>query len=63
MVSLKFHDVSSDSYIECFVGDGTNNIYLITEKHNGERLVIELDRSTAIKLSKELRKQIALLNK
>jgi len=62
MVTLKFHD--------CIC----NQHFVEVEKYGDDRLIINLnyssdnqynmclDKSTAIKLSKELRKQIALLD-
>lgn len=61
MVSLKFHDsVDVEDFIELEV-IGDNKIIFISissELFNA----VGLNRETAIKLSKELRKQIALLD-
>lgn len=70
MVSLKFHDVSSSGVRNLEVNassyDEETKLELICIKiHNGYDGLYEhvnLDKSTAIKLSKELRKQIALLD-
>lgn len=60
MVSLKFHDTEEkDDFIEVQALDGkVIYISLTSEDYNS----VGLDKSTAIKLSKELRKQIALLD-
>ena len=75
MVSLKFHDFELN-YLELIV-EATETSYDVAENlvmdmptinvsiHNSKTdksLIIALDKSTAIKLSKELRKQIALLD-
>jgi hypothetical protein len=61
MVSLKFRcQETKEDFIEIDVVSETSLIISITED-NHERAV-NLDKSTAIKLSKELRKQIALLD-
>ncbi len=61
MVSLKFRcQETKEDFVEIDVISGTSLIISITED-NHERAV-NLDKSTAIKLSKELRKQIALLD-
>ena len=61
MVSLKFHCQSNDgTTIELNAEeDGLN---LIVRSENNLTYIVELDRMTAIKFSKELRKQIALLD-
>jgi hypothetical protein len=62
MVSLKFHDVSfKKDYIELDVLIDLEQLVLSIKKDNerDESCSIFLDRETAIKLSKELRKQIA----
>lgn len=61
MVSLKFHDKCDETTIEIIANQDLNHLYIHVEK-NDEFLNLELDKSTAIKLSKELRKQIALLD-
>jgi hypothetical protein len=61
MVSLKFHDKNDETTIELFANQTTNLLYVEVLKID-EMLNLELDKSTAIKLSKELRKQIALLD-
>lgn len=60
-VSLKFHCQSNDgTTIEL---NGSSDILnFIVESENDLTYIVELDKSTAIKLSKELRKQIALLD-
>lgn len=64
MVSLKFHCNSLDgTTIEITTNGQTNTLYI--EVCNSESEVLSnmvLDKTTAIKLSKELRKQIALLD-
>lgn len=62
MVSLKFHDVSfKKDYIELDVLIDLEQLVLSIKKDNerDESCSVFLDRETAIKLSKELRKQIA----
>lgn len=60
MVSLKFHDkVEKNDFIEVRALD-KEVIYIIITSDDYKSVV--LDKSTAIKLSKELRKQIALLD-
>ena len=61
MVSLKFHcQDAKEDFIEIDIKSGTSLIISVTEDRN--ETVVNLDKSTAIKLSKELRKQIALLD-
>lgn len=64
MVTLKFHDANFKRDIDIQVKISTTNQLLI--EINGfdgdEYSCINLDKPTAIKLSKELRKQIALLD-
>jgi len=62
MVSLKFHDVSfKEDYIELDVMIDLEQLVISISKGNDKEddSIIFLDRQTAIKLSKELRKQIA----
>jgi hypothetical protein len=63
MVTLKFHcDTKDGSTIEV-VAIASNQIYInISDENNNILEAIILNRETAIKLSKELRKQIALLD-
>ena len=58
-VSLKFHDVVDSLYIELSAVSNHLQIKIVSYE---EYAFIELDKATAIKLSKELRKQIALLD-
>jgi hypothetical protein len=61
MVSLKFHDLADvQDYIELEISEKKDVVYISisSELFNS----VALDKSTAIKLSKELRKQIALLD-
>lgn len=62
MVSLKFHcqDNLSD-FIEVEV-DNFNDGLFITILESEETKCVHLDKSTAIKFSKELRKQIAQID-
>ncbi len=71
MVSLKFHDVA-DCIIEKRLIEISRNSFdeddyptlirfEIHTGNNGEFEFIDLDKETAIKFSKELRKQIALI--
>ena len=64
MVTLKFHDANFKRDIDIQIKISTTNQLLIEiNGFNGEEYsCINLDKSTAIKLSKELRKQIALLD-
>ena len=64
MVSLKFHcnDVRKD-YLTLNIFEDINSV--LVEFYNSQTRQIDtivLDKSTAIKFSKELRKQIALLD-
>ena len=64
-VSLKFNDVNDLTTLEMYATN--NNVIYIKiveefEQFSNEMVQIELDKSTAIKFSKELRKQIALLD-
>lgn len=63
MVSLKFHDcLEPKDYIEVKANDSEADIMIeINEVAENRIGTIFLDRATAIKLSKELRKQIALI--
>jgi len=75
MVSLKFHDfelknlelvcvatkTSYDVAENLVIDKSTINVSIHNTKTD-ETLIVALDKSTAIKLSKELRKQIALLD-
>ena len=61
MVSLKFHDQNiyrRHAEIIAFSGNSISITIILDD----EETRISLDKSTAIKLSKELRKQIALLD-
>ena len=62
MVSLKFHcqDEQKD-FIQIEVNYSKNGLFIEIEEEDSYA-VVNLDKSTAIKLSKELRKQIALLD-
>lgn len=64
MVTLKFHDANFKRDIDIQVKISTTNQLLIEiNGFNGDEYsCINLDKPTAIKLSKELRKQIALLD-
>jgi hypothetical protein len=71
MVTLKFHDVNPE-YEKRLIEIGTNQFdedkkptlirFEIHYGNDGDWEYIDLDKSTAIKFSKELRKQIALLD-
>jgi hypothetical protein len=53
---------TQDTTIECFYNSG-NEVTICIEDHDTRTVEsISLDRETAIKLSKELRKQIALIH-
>lgn len=62
MVSLKFHcqDVKKD-FITIDLTPNKKGLFIVIVEENNNS-IINLDKSTAIKLSKELRKQIALLD-
>ena len=62
MVSLKFHcqDEQKD-FIQIEVNYSKNGLFIEIEEED-KYAIVNLDKSTAIKLSKELRKQIALLD-
>ena len=64
MVSLKFHDcIIVNDYVEINHLKEYNNLVLLIHNADKQRSTrLYLDRFTAIKLSKELRKQIALLD-
>lgn len=69
MVSLRFHDLDNKSkHIKVcafdinFSNNIPNNISITIQEKFTECKTINLDKQTAIKLSKELRKQIALLD-
>lgn len=62
MVSLKFHSQDEQKdFIQIEVNYSKNGLFIEIEKEDNYAIV-NLDKSTAIKLSKELRKQIALLD-
>jgi hypothetical protein len=69
-ITLKFHDVipfstrSMEMYARSYDGELSLEIICIKIFHgkNGDYEFVNLDKSTAIKFSKELRKQIALLD-
>ena len=65
MVSLKFHcKLNKYDFLDLEV-ISIDSLHILVEENNDERETIScivLDKSTAIKLSKELRKQIALLD-
>lgn len=63
MVSLKFHDcIEPKDFVEVRASIPSKDICIhITEVELNIESSIYLDRATAIKLSKELRKQIALI--
>jgi|LauGreDrversion4_2_1035121.scaffolds.fasta_scaffold563418_2 hypothetical protein len=61
MVSLKFHDLLDlQDYLELMVSEDKDVLYISIL--SGALSTVAIDKSTAIKLSKELRKQIALLD-
>lgn len=63
MVSLKFHDVHDGTIltVDSITESGTIFMHLDCESED-QSWGIYLDKPTAIKFSKELRKQIALLD-
>ena len=63
MVKLKFYCVSEDGTNIEVISTSTRNELYISIEHSDEILGnLLLDKQTAIKLSKELRKQIALID-
>lgn len=63
MVKLKFYCVSEDGTNIEVISNSTRNELYISIEHSDEILGnLLLDKQTAIKLSKELRKQIALID-
>jgi hypothetical protein len=63
MVSLQFHDVEDDTVLSIQVNDSEHSLTIYLESEYEEiSWGISMDKSTAIKFSKELRKQIALLD-
>jgi len=61
MVSLKFHDSSDDTVLIIVLMKENLMIHLESQSERVD-WGIKLDKSTAIKFSKELRKQIALMD-
>jgi hypothetical protein len=62
MVSLKFHcQEEKNDFIHIEVNQKNDGLFIEIEEKN-KYSVVNLSKSTAIKLSKELRKQIALLD-
>jgi hypothetical protein len=64
MVSLKFKcSIQSKDYVEIEIRENRLEIIICNKDEYGDDYCgVVLDKSTAIKLSKELRKQIALLD-
>lgn len=62
MVSLKFHcQEENEDFIQIEVSPSKNGLFIeIDNQHKYS--IVNLDKSTAIKFSKELRKQIALID-
>lgn len=60
-VKTLFLDVDLETEIEVFVNSNLKLAIDITSKNEYNNAVIELDIDTAIKLSKELRRQIAII--
>jgi len=59
-IVVKFTSYDEQTKVECFA-DNENLLVLEMEDYYGG-YTLKLDKSTAIKLSKEIRKQIALLD-
>lgn len=59
-IVLKFTSHDEKSKVECFASSENLLVLEIEDYYGGYTL--ELDKCTAIKLSKEIRKQIALLD-
>lgn len=61
MVSLKFKDVKDESFLEMET-DISGKYLFISIENDDSFSGVELDRKTAVKLSKELRRLIAQMN-
>jgi hypothetical protein len=53
---------TTEHELEVYVDQGGDSLIISIEMNSSEGAFIFLDKSTAIKFSKELRKQIAILN-
>ena len=63
MISLNFHDVEDDTVLSIHVNDSEHSLIIYLESEYEEiSWGIRMDKSTAIKFSKELRKKIDLIN-
>jgi hypothetical protein len=63
MVSLKFHDLHDETVLTVEKNKENETIFIHLECENEDQSCgIYLDKSTAIKFSKELRKTISLLD-
>ena len=61
MVSLKFHDLTKNQDFIEIESFKDRNILVLKIKSDDQDVIMIFDKSTSIKISKELRKQIALL--
>lgn len=61
-VSLKFHCQSGDGSTLELSKTIIDSFLTVEIQRESEYLIVQFDKSTAIKFSKELRKQIALLD-
>lgn len=63
MVSLKFHDCHDDTVMTLNFNKEQNHLFIhVYNESEDQSWGIDLDKLTAVKFSKELRKQIALLD-
>jgi hypothetical protein len=66
MVELVFHgskkNRTTETQLRCFCNTN-NEIFIGIQEYASPEIWITLDKNTAIKFSKELRKQIALIEK
>ena len=60
-VTLKFKCLVDETTIEVEANQSKNFIYIEVVNPENDLINLQLDKPTAIKLSKELRKQIALI--
>jgi len=61
-ITLKFKCKIDETSIEVEANTDKNFIYIEVVNPDNDLINLHLDKPTAIKLSKELRKQIALIN-
>jgi hypothetical protein len=61
MITLKFHDVEKNENFIHFKASSESKLIVFEIQENSKQNFVILDRVTAVKFSRELRKQIALL--